>query len=344
MFVSTDPLGGAGTWKTVPVNISQSANDAPGYGPGPNLLDGASCPTTSLCVAVDTAGEVVTSTDPIDPSSSAWRVSGPLESSCGPDYGNDQCPVGRLNGIASPSASLCVAVAGGGLALVSTDPAGGASTFHVEQIETTRTYCAVREGSAPCTAPLDAISCPSTSFCVAADTAGDVVSSTNPSGGASTWTTTKIDSHELTAVSCASVYLCVAGDGDGTNGNVLSGTADGVSRAAAAGALQPAARACSGSRIARVLRRNGCAAPCSAPGRGGVSVTWLGPHRVRVASGETTVSVAAGGRVIVRVRLSRAGRRLLGRARRSLRLRVEGTFRDLPGHLYTSTAQIWLRR
>jgi PASTA domain len=50
-------------------------------------------------------------------------------------------------------------------------------------------------------------------MCVAVDDSGNVVTSTNPAGGASAWTTTSIDTgNQLSAVSCASASLCVAVD------------------------------------------------------------------------------------------------------------------------------------
>ena len=42
-------------------------------------------------------------------------------------------------------------------------------------------------------ARVDALSCPSVSFCVGADTAGDVLDSTDPTGGAAAWTIARVD-------------------------------------------------------------------------------------------------------------------------------------------------------
>src|ERR1700753_229666 len=41
-------------------------------------------------------------------------------------------------------------------------------------------------------APLSAISCPSTQLCLAVDGSGDLVSSSNPTGGPAAWTTADI--------------------------------------------------------------------------------------------------------------------------------------------------------
>ena len=75
---------------------------------------------------------------------------------------------------------------------------------------------------------LHAASCPSASMCVAVDgprdamdAAGDVVTSTNPSGGAAAWTVAHVDtgSNNIFGISCPSVSLCVAVD---SAGNVLA--------------------------------------------------------------------------------------------------------------------------
>ena len=42
---------------------------------------------------------------------------------------------------------------------------------------------------------LDGVSCPSSGLCVAVDGAGDVVTSTNPTGGASAWTVTDVEGY-----------------------------------------------------------------------------------------------------------------------------------------------------
>jgi hypothetical protein len=67
-----------------------------------------------------------------------------------------------------------------------------------------------------------AVSCPSDSFCVAVDGTGDVVLSTDPTGGGSAWSVVNVDGGtKLTSVSCASESLCVAVD---AAGNALSST------------------------------------------------------------------------------------------------------------------------
>jgi hypothetical protein len=67
------------------------------------------------------------------------------------------------------------------------------------------------------TAMPTALSCPSTSECVATDGTGDVLVSTD---GAFSWTLTKIDAtHKLTGISCPSAGMCTATD---NAGNVIT--------------------------------------------------------------------------------------------------------------------------
>ena len=69
---------------------------------------------------------------------------------------------------------------------------------------------------------LPAVSCPSTSLCVAVVNIGNVVTSTNPTGGAGAWNVAHVDSSGyLDALSCPSASLCVAGD---FNGNIVTST------------------------------------------------------------------------------------------------------------------------
>src|ERR1019366_9950291 len=61
--------------------------------------------------------------------------------------------------------------------------------------------------------PLGGPSCPSSGLCVAVDNRGNLVTSSNPTGGAAAWTVTDVDgSNGLDGVSCPSSGLCVAVD------------------------------------------------------------------------------------------------------------------------------------
>jgi WD40-like Beta Propeller Repeat len=208
--------------------------------PVPAGIGAISCPSASLCVADDRAGNILSSTNPTG-GESAWNSTGVLSS---PASGGFSCPsislcaaVGvssvltatdpsggasawmtapiggypDLGAISCPSVSLCVAGGGGPnilTILTSTDPTGGASAWTTASI--------------PYGGRLSGVSCPSVSLCVATTNSEDVFTSTNPTGGASTWTKTTVDpGGSLNAVSCPSVSLCVAVD---TAGNALAST------------------------------------------------------------------------------------------------------------------------
>lgn len=149
-------------------------------------LTAVSCPSASLCVAVDVEGDVLTSTNPTG-GASAWTTT-PVDASH------------FLNAIACPTTSLCVAVDGHGNVVTSTDPTGGASAWTVASVSSA----------------LNKVSCPTSTFCAASTGGGEVVTSTNPTGGASAWQSTVIDSgHELASIACASASMCVAVDRQG---------------------------------------------------------------------------------------------------------------------------------
>jgi hypothetical protein len=58
---------------------------------------------------------------------------------------------------------------------------------------------------------LSGVSCPTTALCVGVDFAGNVVTSTDPKGGASKWKTADVDGHNLLGdISCPTTTLCVA--------------------------------------------------------------------------------------------------------------------------------------
>jgi hypothetical protein len=210
---------------TAPAPIDQTAlNDTNA------VITGLSCPRVSVCYAVDSAGNILSSTSRPAGARGDWQV-------VANDRGNG------LVAISCPTAGFCLAV----------DEAGGAITL--------------RNGSWGSPAFVDArtgtftsVSCPVTTFCMAADSGGNAfaytatsdtwqpftvdtsggltgVSCTGPGhcvavdtgGGAytydgSSWSTAvPVDvGHAFTAVSCASPSFCAAAD-DGGNGAILAG-------------------------------------------------------------------------------------------------------------------------
>ena len=156
-------------------------------------LDGVSCASDVLCVAIDGTGNVLTTTDPTD-GTPIW-TSTPAD---GTNY---------LTAISCPSVLLCVAVDNVGYVVISTDPTAPSPTWTATNID---------PGGY-----LAGVSCPSTSLCVAIDHQGNVLSSTDPTDPTPAWSSTAVDGvSALDAVSCSSDSLCVVTDG---YGNVLTG-------------------------------------------------------------------------------------------------------------------------
>jgi hypothetical protein len=219
---------------------------ATGIGPDP-IVYGVSCPSSSLCVAVDSHGHAVISTDPTGqaPTWNAASIEGlvdPTAVSCAstafcvavdsngraatttdptaatPSWSNaTKIDEGLIHSVSCPSISLCVAVNTEGEAAISTDPAAAAPTWSTTLIDTTSPPLVY-----PANPHLDGVSCPSTSLCVAVDSRGDTVVSTDPAAAKPAWSAPRqIDSAELTGVSCPSTSLCVAVD---TNGDAVLST------------------------------------------------------------------------------------------------------------------------
>jgi hypothetical protein len=187
LATSTDPAGGEAQWHTVgPSQFVGSGNEvSPPYYADPIL--GVSCASQALCVAVDAAGNVVTSTNPAS-TESIWRIS-PADAHL-------------LHGISCPSASFCAAVDDAGDVVTSSDPAASTPTWTVSDVDGANAIAGV--------------SCASESLCVAVDAAGNALASTDPAGGVGAWSAVPVDSgHALTSVSCVPEGLCVAVDGAG---------------------------------------------------------------------------------------------------------------------------------
>lgn len=113
-----------------------------------------------------------------------------------------------LENVSCPSEALCVGVSRSAAKLVtSTNPTGGASAWTTTEISGIDI--------------ITAMSCPSTSLCVAFSYLGHVLTSTNPTGGTGAWTSAFVGGGGITGISCPSVSLCVAVD---EGGNVVTST------------------------------------------------------------------------------------------------------------------------
>jgi hypothetical protein len=158
---------------------------------GANELTSVSCPSSALCVTVDTAGSALVSDDP---SAATPTWSRPTN--------NDG--TNSFDGVSCPSISLCVAVDYEGNAVVSHDPDAATPTW-----------------SAPVEidplAPLASVSCGSPDLCVAVDTIGDALVTHNASAAMPTWSApVSIDPNtELVSLSCPSASICMSVDAAG---------------------------------------------------------------------------------------------------------------------------------
>ena len=142
---------------------------------GAYQTDGVSCPSVSFCAVTDLSGDVYTSDRPSDPDS-RWSY-------------QQVDPGVLLRDISCPSSSFCAAAGTDGQVFTSADPAAG-------------------DWTSAALPSARAVACPSASLCVA--TSGlDVYVSTNPIGGAATWSTATVATLGIQRLSCPSVHLCV---------------------------------------------------------------------------------------------------------------------------------------
>jgi hypothetical protein len=204
--VSQSPTGGRDSWRVsypTYAEPKQSCLEEEGVPPAScsfprGSLDGVSCATESLCVAVGYEGSVYVSTDP---TAGLWSIGSPYK---GPG-------AAHLTGVWCPSASLCVAVSGGngsagGRVFTTTSPAAG--QWQSDQL-----------GGSP---DLRAVSCTTTSVCVAVAKGGRIFVSADPTGGTGTWREVGSPTQrDLEGVSCVTAFLCATGDG---GGNILTST------------------------------------------------------------------------------------------------------------------------
>lgn len=198
---STDPTGGASAWGSVYVGAGRQPEGEVGPIISGRQVQSISCPSARLCVAVTTLGQIYSSTDPTGPAS-AWNVT-ELESKGGNLH---------LYGVSCPTESFCVAVSGRrvntGKVFSTTDPTGGASAWH--------------EADLAGEPDLRAVSCASTSLCVATGEHGEIVASREPGGEASAWAGlgTPGGGSILQSVSCVP-GICLSGM---SGGNLLVAT------------------------------------------------------------------------------------------------------------------------
>ncbi len=198
-------------------------------------LQGVSCPSASRCVAVDEDGNVSSTTDPTGGASGLEGRQGPrgrpIVQRRRLSIGQRCAPRWTRRATWSPRPARPVAVGGGGSAkvhggnldgclvrlAVSVRGGGGEGPrADVEAPHPGAQGVEARRTSTWVARSLTAVSCASSSLCVAVANGGQVVSSTHPTGGAVglEGRATVQGANSLTAVSCPSSRLCVAVDGD----------------------------------------------------------------------------------------------------------------------------------
>jgi hypothetical protein len=286
LVTSTNPAGGAATWRAAHVDSTKTV-----AGDRAALL-GVACPSVSLCVAVDDAGNVLSSTNPAG-GSAAWKLVHPVN------------PAGEGNpgyaAVSCPSVSACFAIEGG-MVLTSTDPTGGRSAWTATSVAASSIDVA--------------ISCPAISLCVATrDDDGSVVSSSFPTGAAGTWRPSRVDgTNELTAISCPTVTFCAIADGDG---NIVVGAPTApridvpqviVRNEGTLRARRRGSRTTIDTRLVIACPRGG--RTCTVTGKAIV----FGPSlNSEIPIGRVHLTIKAGGHREIVLTLSRTGQRLLAR-------------------------------
>lgn len=163
------------------------------------------CPSVALCVAVGESDWIASSATPTV--GATWHVVEPVRTAP-PDScactGPERQASRAFRDVSCPSPGLCVAVTFDGEVFSSTNPTGGAESWHDADID----------GTARDT-HLMSVSCPTASLCVAVSgdryTAGKVLSTADPTGGAAAWKVVQLDETlDFRGVSCGSPSLCVA--------------------------------------------------------------------------------------------------------------------------------------
>jgi hypothetical protein len=178
VYTTTDPTAPTSAWHATQVT-------APG-----DLLTGAACPSTTLCVVTTSKGEVLVSQDPAD-TAPTWTAPATLPGQAGDFF---------TAGLNCPSAGFCAVVgispfASGNSILTTTDPAGGAVTWSAHPLPNAQS-----------------VTCASTALCVAF--AGqNVATSTDPTDPSPTWTTAALPVDGADRGTCPTTSLCIGGSG-----------------------------------------------------------------------------------------------------------------------------------
>ena len=333
VVTSANPTGGSGAWTTTAVDSAKGQAD----GGGGTLLRGLACPTTTLCVAIDAAGNAVYSTAPVG-GASAWTTT-PADTALihGCSAAGPQCQP-ALVGVSCPSVNMCVAADFSGNVLITGSPAAatpwaasptaGGSVSSLWGISCpTTTFCATVDGYADnvitfnptaiastvvsTTVPYGVfgIWCANAEECVASATTQDgqsvLLSSTDPTGPSSAWSVTHVGG--IGAVACPLPTTCIAGDAEGD-------ITVGATAASIAAGLQTALMPPYGlPSIPTLLNHGGLSLDYTSPIPATLYITWDAPAEsltpTVIATGAATYSGSPP--EVVSMQLTSAGRQLL---------------------------------
>ena len=174
---------------------------------GSPLLD-VSCASARLCVAINQAGDVLTSTNPA--TAHTWSS----------EHVDD---AKAMSAISCPSTSLCVAVDYDGYVLTSTDPTARRASWKRARIVGGRSS----KGTG-----LVAVYCRSNRFCLAGDSVDDLFVSRDPTGGRRAWREAVLPENGdspgvMSGIACPRQSLCVGVDqstGEGFINDIFTST------------------------------------------------------------------------------------------------------------------------
>ncbi|MEA2437036.1 MAG: hypothetical protein QOF65_1592, partial [Thermoleophilaceae bacterium] len=256
-------LGGSEGYATVSTN---PASDSPTWSiPRPLSDDGhggraVSCPSASFCAAVDLGGQVRTSANP--------GAASPVWTSTTVPFPAGDIKNGLLQHVSCPTTNFCAANDDAGYVYASTNPGAASPTWvaTANPVGSGPLTCAssalciatdgmdsVRISTNPGTATpvwsapvditpggnwLDAISCPTVTFCLAGSTGGVAYRSVNPTAASPTWTeiTTRAG-YNVRGLSCPTADMCTASGNAGAITSTNPGAATPVWRFRALPAL-----------------------------------------------------------------------------------------------------------
>jgi hypothetical protein len=197
--ITTEPAARHGHWTGFDTGIDDGQEPDEEVQIG---LNGVSCPTTQLCVAVDDTGQELVTTHPKQPSRRWHRflICDSLDG-CGPG----------LAAVTCPSVRLCIAVDDSGQVLTTTAPAATRPHWRRQEIDFAT---GPGLGANALAARLASVTCPSARRCVVVEADGREFESTDPAAVHPTWTSPRLidPGVPLRGVSCPSVNHCIAVD------------------------------------------------------------------------------------------------------------------------------------